>query len=263
MTLSHRRRARVKRWRRRRTWRPALKARAAASTARAGRDLAASDSCRAGPAAQSWRDRVAADVGTLALRYADDAFDDEVYDAVAAAAGRAAETSRARTTLQRDPYGELGPLGAALARRCAVESRQCLLAKNEQRVDTSLAVGGRRLRVVYEASGGTMRYAATLISRDAARPPKALLRFACFSQKPRWPKIRLAGWRALSAATGIPLDPHALTFYLLSLTRTYDNAYDLDEAARGPRRKRSASRRRRGRDVDVPRTRRGDAAAAT
>ena len=178
-----------------------------------------------------WRLRLARDVGDIAERYTNEgvAFDEEVLDAISREASRRADTVRLRTILARDPYGELSPgLARALARRIRCEApRDCVLARESQRVETVLVLkpSGGRLRLVYEASGGELRWCVELVS-------SRLLQLDVLIEESESSSLFLHRkfHRNLGRALGLSLARHEALFFLLSLTATYDNAHEIDGA---------------------------------
>ena len=176
-----------------------------------------------------WRLRLARDVGDIAERYTNEgvAFEEEVLDAIAREASRRADTVRLRTILARDPYGELSPgLARALARRIRCEApRDCVLARESQRVETVLVLKpSGRLRLVYEASGGEVRWSVELASTR-------LLQLDVLTEESESSSLFLHRkfHRHLGRALGLSLARHEALFFLLSLTATYDNAYGVDD----------------------------------
>ena len=176
-----------------------------------------------------WRLRLARDVGDIGARYTNEgvAFEEEVLDAIAREASRRADTVRLRTILARDPYGELSPgLARALARRIRCEApRDCVLARESQRVESLLALkpSGGRLRLVYEASGGEVRWCVEL---ESIR----LLQFVLTDESESSSLfLHRTFHRHLGRALGLSLARHEALFFLLSLTSTYDNAYGVDD----------------------------------
>ena len=177
-----------------------------------------------------WRLRLARDVGDIAERYTNEgvAFEEEVLDAIAREASRRADTVRLRTILARDPYGELSPgLARALARRIRCEApRDCVLARESQRVETVLVLkpSGGRLRLVYEASGGELRWCVEL---EAQR----LLQLDVLTDESESSSLFIHRklHRHLGRALALSLARHEALFFLLSLTSTYDNAHGVDD----------------------------------
>ena len=177
-----------------------------------------------------WRLRLARDVGDIAERYTNEgiAFEEEVLDAIAREASRRADTVRLRTILARDPYGELSPgLARALARRIRCEApRDCVLARASQRVESVLVLkpSGGRLRLVYEASGGCVRWCVELESTR-------LLQLDVLIEESESSSLFLhrTFHRHVGRALGLSLARHEALFFLLSLTSTYDNAYGVDD----------------------------------
>ena len=177
-----------------------------------------------------WRLRLARDVGDIAERYTNEgvAFDEEVLDAISREASRRADTMRLRTILARDPYGELSPgLARALARRIRCEApRDCVLARESQRVESLLALkpSGGRLRLVYEASGGEVRWCVEL---ESIR----LLQLDVLTDESESSSLFLhrTFHRHLGRALGLSLARDEALFFLLSLTSTYDNAHGVDD----------------------------------
>ena len=177
-----------------------------------------------------WRLRLARDVGDIGARYTNEgvAFEEEVLDAIAREAARRADTVRLRTILARDPYGELSPgLARALARRIRCEApRDCVLARESQRVESLLALkpSGGRLRLVYEASCGEVRWCVEL---ESIR----LLQLDVLTDESESSSLFLhrSFHRHVGRALGLSLARHEALFFLLSLTATYDNAYGVDD----------------------------------
>ena len=151
-----------------------------------------------------------------------------MLDAIAREASRRADTVRLRTILVRDPYGELSPeLARALARRIHCEApRDCVLARESQRVETVLVLkpSGGRLRLVYEASGGELRWCVEL---EAQR----LLQLDVLTDESESSSLFIHRklHRHLGRALALSLARHEALFFLLSLTSTYDNAHGVDD----------------------------------
>ena len=118
-------------------------------------------------------------------------------------------------------------LARALARRIRCEApRDCVLARESQRVETVLVLkpSGGRLRLVYEASGGELRWSVEL---EAQR----LLQLDVLTDESESSSLFIHRklHRHLGRALALSLARHEALFFLLSLTSTYDNAYGVDD----------------------------------
>ena len=102
-----------------------------------------------------------------------------------------------------------------------------MLARASQRVESLLALkpSGGRLRLVYEASGGEVRWSVELASTR-------LLQLDVLTEESESSSLFLHRkfHQHLGRALGLSLARHEALFFLLSLTATYDNAYEIDGA---------------------------------